>query len=186
VLQRRGIINVAFDEMRDAIERIPPAEYLTLSYYDRWLRAAEMLLADRWLLGPTTPRRFSGGNSSRRPEMPGQSLQREPSVRVRASPRLRPRAYGHIADGGGPNRVKTLSALMMTAGARNSASAAVPRSSGSPLRRRGRSRVLGDRPAVAPGQPSGHRTEAFPGRQPRLWTGGTEPRQRPSQPSHPS
>ena len=101
LLQRRGIINVAFDEMRDAIERIPPAEYLTLSYYDRWLRAAEMLLADQWLLGPTTPRRFSGGNSSRRPEMPGQSLQREPSVRVRASPRLRPRAYGPIADGGG-------------------------------------------------------------------------------------
>jgi Nitrile hydratase beta subunit len=29
VLQRRGVINAAFDDLRDAIERIPPAEYLT-------------------------------------------------------------------------------------------------------------------------------------------------------------
>ena len=28
VLQRRGVINAAFDDLRDAIERIPPAEYL--------------------------------------------------------------------------------------------------------------------------------------------------------------
>jgi nitrile hydratase subunit beta len=51
VLQRRGVINAAFDDLRDAIERIPPAEYLTLSYYERWLRAAEMLLSERGLLG---------------------------------------------------------------------------------------------------------------------------------------
>jgi nitrile hydratase subunit beta len=50
VLQRRGVINAAFDDLRDAIERIPPAEYLTMSYYERWLRAAEMLLAERRLL----------------------------------------------------------------------------------------------------------------------------------------
>ena len=50
VLQRRGVINAAFDDLRDAIERIPPAEYLTLSYYERWLRAAEILLAERGLL----------------------------------------------------------------------------------------------------------------------------------------
>ena len=50
VLQRRGVINAAFDDLRDAIERIPPAEYLTMSYYERWLRAAEMLLAERKLL----------------------------------------------------------------------------------------------------------------------------------------
>ena len=35
VLQRRGVINAAFDD---------------LSYYERWLRAAEMLLAERGLL----------------------------------------------------------------------------------------------------------------------------------------
>jgi hypothetical protein len=50
VLQRRGVISTAFDDLRDAIERIPPAEYLALSYYERWLRAAEMLLAERGLL----------------------------------------------------------------------------------------------------------------------------------------
>ena len=50
VLQRRGVINAAFDDLRDAIERIPPAGYLTMSYYERWLRAAEMLLAERKLL----------------------------------------------------------------------------------------------------------------------------------------
>jgi nitrile hydratase subunit beta len=50
VLQRRGVINAAFDDLRDAIERIPPAEYLTMSYYERWLRAAEMLLVERKLL----------------------------------------------------------------------------------------------------------------------------------------
>ena len=50
LLQRRGVISTAFDDLRDAIERIPPAEYLSLSYYERWLRAAEMLLAERGLL----------------------------------------------------------------------------------------------------------------------------------------
>jgi len=49
-LQRHGVINPQFDELRDAIERIPPAEYLALSYYERWLRAAEMLLAEKGLL----------------------------------------------------------------------------------------------------------------------------------------
>lgn len=49
-LQRRGVITREFDEMRDAIERIPPEEYLALSYYERWLRATEMLLAEKGLL----------------------------------------------------------------------------------------------------------------------------------------
>jgi nitrile hydratase subunit beta len=50
VLQRRGIISREFDNLRDAIERIPPAAYLTMSYYERWLAAAEMLLAEQGLL----------------------------------------------------------------------------------------------------------------------------------------
>ena len=45
VLRARGIYNV--DEFRDAIERIPAAEYLDASYYERWLRAIETLLAER-------------------------------------------------------------------------------------------------------------------------------------------
>jgi nitrile hydratase len=38
------------DEFRDAIERIPPQEYLGLTYYERWLRAIETLLEDKDLL----------------------------------------------------------------------------------------------------------------------------------------
>ena len=49
-LQRHGVINPQFDELRDAIERIPPADYLALSYYERWLRAAQILLAEQGLL----------------------------------------------------------------------------------------------------------------------------------------
>src|SRR5215469_5970120 len=38
------------DEFRHAIERIPPARYLTSSYYERWLRAAETLLVERAII----------------------------------------------------------------------------------------------------------------------------------------
>jgi nitrile hydratase subunit beta len=45
VLRARGLYNV--DEFRDAIERIPPAEYREASYYERWLRAIETLLTEK-------------------------------------------------------------------------------------------------------------------------------------------
>ena len=38
---RRGVYNL--DQFRDAIERMPPAEYLAASYYERWLFAVESL-----------------------------------------------------------------------------------------------------------------------------------------------
>jgi nitrile hydratase len=38
---RRGVYNL--DQFRDAIERMPPAEYLAASYYERWLHAVETL-----------------------------------------------------------------------------------------------------------------------------------------------
>jgi nitrile hydratase len=41
---RRGVYNL--DQFRDAIERMPPAEYLAASYYERWLVAIETLTAD--------------------------------------------------------------------------------------------------------------------------------------------
>lgn len=47
-LRARGLYIV--DEFRDAIERIPPQEYLELSYYERWLRAIETLLSEKALL----------------------------------------------------------------------------------------------------------------------------------------
>jgi nitrile hydratase len=45
VLRQRGVFND--DELRDAIERLPPQEYLAASYYERWLRAIEMLVAEK-------------------------------------------------------------------------------------------------------------------------------------------
>jgi nitrile hydratase subunit beta len=40
---RRGVYNL--DQFRDAIERMPPEEYLAASYYERWLFAVESLTA---------------------------------------------------------------------------------------------------------------------------------------------
>ena len=45
VLRRRGVFNG--DELRDAIERLPPGEYLAASYYERWLAALETLAAEK-------------------------------------------------------------------------------------------------------------------------------------------
>lgn len=47
-LIRRGVFNL--DEMRRAIESIPPAEYLASSYYERWLAALRMLLVEKGVL----------------------------------------------------------------------------------------------------------------------------------------
>ncbi|HZB31938.1 MAG TPA: hypothetical protein VE465_17400 [Streptosporangiaceae bacterium] len=44
-LLKRGVYNL--DEFRDAIERMPPGEYLAASYYERWLAAMERLTRDR-------------------------------------------------------------------------------------------------------------------------------------------
>jgi nitrile hydratase len=45
VLRQRGVFNG--DEFRDAIESLPPERYLTASYYERWLDAIEVLLAEK-------------------------------------------------------------------------------------------------------------------------------------------
>lgn len=45
VLRQRGLYDT--NQMRDAIEQIPPGEYLAASYYERWLRAVEALVAER-------------------------------------------------------------------------------------------------------------------------------------------
>ncbi len=42
VLRARGVFTT--DEFRDAIESLPPDDYLALSYYERWLAAIESLL----------------------------------------------------------------------------------------------------------------------------------------------
>ena len=38
------------DEMRRAIESLPPKEYQSLSYYERWTAALEMLLVEKKIL----------------------------------------------------------------------------------------------------------------------------------------
>lgn len=45
VLVQRGVYSL--DEFRDAVERMPPQEYLAASYYERWLHAIEQLTAGR-------------------------------------------------------------------------------------------------------------------------------------------
>jgi nitrile hydratase subunit beta len=47
VLESRGLFST--DELRDAIERLPPREYLGASYYERWLGALETLVAEKGL-----------------------------------------------------------------------------------------------------------------------------------------
>jgi nitrile hydratase len=54
-LLRRGVYNL--DEFRDAIERMPPHEYLAASYYERWLAAISTLLAEK---GIATPEELHG------------------------------------------------------------------------------------------------------------------------------
>ena len=39
------------DEFRAAIERMPPADYLAASYYERWLYAIETLISEKDVLG---------------------------------------------------------------------------------------------------------------------------------------
>ena len=39
------------DEFRATIERMPPAEYLAASYYERWLFAIEKLAGEKGVLG---------------------------------------------------------------------------------------------------------------------------------------
>ena len=48
MLRRRGLFNS--DELRDAIERLPPQEYLASSYYEKWFRAITSLLARKGIL----------------------------------------------------------------------------------------------------------------------------------------
>ena len=47
MLRRRGVVNS--DELRDAIERLPPQQYLAASYYERWLGALETLVTEKGL-----------------------------------------------------------------------------------------------------------------------------------------
>jgi hypothetical protein len=49
-LGQKGVMNV--DELRRGIESMPREEYETATYYERWLFAAEAILAEKGVLGP--------------------------------------------------------------------------------------------------------------------------------------
>lgn len=49
-LGRRGMMNV--DELRRGIESMEPVDYEAASYYERWLFAAETILAEKGVLAP--------------------------------------------------------------------------------------------------------------------------------------
>ena len=52
----QGVYNL--DEFRDAIERMPPQDYLAASYYEKWFLAITTLLAEK---GIATPEELAGG-----------------------------------------------------------------------------------------------------------------------------
>jgi nitrile hydratase len=49
-LSRAGVMNV--DELRRGIESMPPDEYRSASYYERWLFSAETILTEKGVLEP--------------------------------------------------------------------------------------------------------------------------------------
>ena len=49
-LGHHGVMNV--DELRRAIESMPPAAYESATYYERWLFAAETVLAEKGVVAP--------------------------------------------------------------------------------------------------------------------------------------
>ncbi|MET9829786.1 hypothetical protein ABZ078_10805 [Streptomyces sp. NPDC006385] len=49
-LRAQGVFNT--NEFRDAIESMPPAEYLAASYYERWFTAICALLERKGVLAP--------------------------------------------------------------------------------------------------------------------------------------
>ena len=61
-----GVFNL--DEMRHGIERMGQAEYLSTSYYEHWLAALEILLAEKGVKGEG-PQRFSGLDNRDRPPL---------------------------------------------------------------------------------------------------------------------
>ena len=49
------------DEFRDAVERMPPAQYLASSYYEKWLHAITTLLVEKGVATPAELEVPAGG-----------------------------------------------------------------------------------------------------------------------------
>jgi len=52
LLMSNGLYDL--DQFRDAVERIDPARYYGLSYYERWFEGVRMLLIERGIVPPET------------------------------------------------------------------------------------------------------------------------------------
>lgn len=55
------------DEWRHAVERTHPADYLSMSYYERWLHAAERIAIEKGLLQPGDVDAILAGQDAPRP-----------------------------------------------------------------------------------------------------------------------
>jgi nitrile hydratase len=75
------------DAGRHAIERIAPADYLAMSYYEKWLRRIEMLAVERGLL---TAEELRTATPSGPRLTPALSADRVPAVLSSGSPYQRP------------------------------------------------------------------------------------------------
>src|ERR1700676_2095292 len=53
VIKSLGMRSFNIDEYRRTIERMPPAQYLAASYYERWLYALEALLIEKGVVART-------------------------------------------------------------------------------------------------------------------------------------
>ena len=61
------------DEFRHAVERIPPADYLNSSYYDRWVRAITRLFVENGVLDPGAVRERTAAFAAGEATVPGRT-----------------------------------------------------------------------------------------------------------------
>ena len=70
VLGDKGLVGV--DELRRAIEGLPPERYETLSYYQRWAEAVEALLIEKGVLTSAELDDTMARQESESPLLPGE------------------------------------------------------------------------------------------------------------------
>jgi nitrile hydratase len=71
VLGEKGLVGV--DELRRAIEGLPPERYESLSYYERWAEAVEALLIEKGVITAADLDTAMARQESKSPLPPGES-----------------------------------------------------------------------------------------------------------------
>ena len=87
------------DEFRHAIERMPPADYLTATYYDRWLRAVTRLFVENDVLDPEDVREWTAAFDAGEATLP----ERTDPDRLGELAAGVVEAYGSAGDGADPS-----------------------------------------------------------------------------------